>query len=279
MKKPIIALIYDFDKTLATTDMQNFGFIPKLSLTPAEFWGATNQFIKDSKVEKILAYMYVMIMECKKAGIPLTKNFLKECGDDVEFFPGVEKWFKRINQYGKSKGVKIEHYLCSSGNVEIIKGTSIYKEFKKTFGCEFYFSPETKEALWPKNAVNYTQKTQYIFRIAKGALDINDDDKINDKTTKKKIPYSNMIYFGDGVTDVPSMEIIKNGGGHAIAIGKDKDATLKKLVADRRVQYVSKPNYTENSNLDKIVKTIINYISVSNSLSNLQTNEEKNTNK
>ena len=267
MKKPIVAIMYDFDKTLSTTDMQNYSFIPALGLTPDEFWGSTGEFSKKTQVERILSYMYMMIKLSKEKGIKLTRKFLNECGKKIEYFPGVENWFKRINKYGSQHDVKVEHYLLSSGTKEIVEGSSIAKEFKEIYGCEFYFDPETQEPVWPKLAVNYTQKTQYLFRISKGATDLRDDSKINEKEKEHRIPYTNMIYLGDGMTDVPCMQVLKNNGGKSIAIYSKKDKTnVQKLVKEKRVNFAFTPNYTEGSNLDNTVKSIIKQIAVDSEL-------------
>lgn len=259
-KKTRVAIIYDFDKTLATTDMQNYSFIPSVGLTIPEFWEKTGVFCRENNSDKILGYMFMMIQTAKEAGLPLTKKFLNECGKEVKLFPGVEEWFDRINRYGKEKGIIIEHYICSSGNKEIIEGTVIAKCFKKIFGCEFVYSPVTKEAIWPKNAINYTQKTQYLYRICKGALDITDDNKVNQKIKKKRIEFKNMIYVGDGITDVPCMEIVKNAGGHAIAIMSTNKEVTKSLESDKRVQFIVKPDYRPDTKIDKMVKKIIDLI-------------------
>lgn len=267
MKKPIVAIMYDFDKTLSTTDMQNYSFIPALGMKPEEFWGATGEFSKKSEVERILSYMYMMIKLCHDKGIKLTKKFLNECGKNIEFYPGVETWFKRINKFGKENGVKVEHYLLSSGTKEIVEGSAIAKEFVKIYGCEFYFDPNTNEPVWPKQAVNYTQKTQYLFRISKGATDLRDDSKINQKESNHRIPYTNMIYLGDGMTDVPCMQVIKNNGGHSIAIYSKKDTeSIKHLVREKRVNFAFTANYTVGSNLDNTIKAIIKQIAVDNEL-------------
>lgn len=259
MRKPIIAIIYDFDKTLCTTDMQNYSFIPSLGMTPEEFWKETGKFCDQFGVEKILGYMYLMFSKCREKNIPLTKKFLAECGEKIEFFPGVETWFKRIKDFGAEHNVKIEHYLCSSGNKEIINGSKISKYFKAIFGCEFVYDPISKNAIWPKNAVNYTQKTQYLFRISKGILDISDDDNLNARTKKRRIEYHHMIYLGDGITDVPCMEIINSYGGFSIAIESSKSSqnTSKKLLDDKRVKYICRGDYKDGSKLDKLVKNII----------------------
>ena len=210
MKKPIAAILYDFDSTLAKSDMQNFGFIPALGLSPAEFWSATTRFAEESGVERTLSYLYMMVKMTKERGIKMTREWLRDMGRKIEFFPGVHTWFKRINDFGKEHGVSVEHYLISSGNMEILEGCDIAKEFKKIYACEFLFDPVSKEPVWPKLAINFTQKTQYFFRISKGVYDANDDAGVNEKRPDRRIPYTNIIYIGDGMTDIPAMIIAKN---------------------------------------------------------------------
>ena len=141
-KQPIIAIMYDFDKTLSTTDMQNYDFIPNLGMTPEEFWGGTGVFSEKYGVERILSYMYYMIAKSKEKGIKMTREYLRECGKNIKFYPGVTTWFKRINEYAESKGVIVEHYLVSSGTKEIVEGCSIYDFFTEAWGCEYYFNEE-----------------------------------------------------------------------------------------------------------------------------------------
>lgn len=273
MKKTIFALIYDFDKTLATQDMQNYEFIPSLGMTPEEFWNKTTEFGSKEKVESILSYMYMMIACAKEKNIPLTKKYLNDCGKNIKFYPGVDTWFKRINEYGKSKGIKVEHYLVSSGNLEIIQGSPIYKKFKRCFGCEFLFDEKTKEAYWPKVAINYTQKTQYIFRISKGVYDQTDDENVNKKTTNRRVRYENMVYIGDGMTDIPSMVLINQQGGSTIAIYKDENnKTLQTLLNDKRCNFVFEANYKENSQLEKTVKRLIDKAAIN---AELQSKDKK----
>jgi len=260
MAKPIVAIMYDFDKTLSTTDMQNYTFIPSLGLTPDEFWQATSEFSNKSGVERILSYMYMMIVEAKERGIKLTREYLNSCGKGIKFFPGVTTWFKRINEYGEKKGVKIEHYLVSSGTKEIIDGCSIINEFVAAYGCEYHYD-EKGEPIWPKHAINYTQKTQFFFRIAKGVFDINDDNAVNEKTTKLRIPYRNIIYLGDGMTDVACMTLVKKNGGRSIAVySGNENASVKKLYDDGRVSFICKSDYSSNSALEKIILLIIDSI-------------------
>ena len=266
MKKPIMAIMYDFDKTLSTTDMQNYAFIPALGMTPDEFWGATGEFSKKTGCERILSYMWMMIKLSKEKGIQCTQKWLNSLGKEVRYYPGVETWFKRINEYGKSKGVRVEHYLVSSGTKEIIDGTSIAKEFKKIYGCEFYYDPETKLPIWPKFAINYTQKTQYFFRISKGITN-KTDDSVNNKTVSRRIPYENMVYLGDGMTDVPCMVLVKQNNGNAIAIyNKKEQGNVSSLLRGGRVNFACLADYSENSDLDKTMKLIIDKISINHTL-------------
>ena len=268
-KKPICAILYDFDSTLARTDMQAYGFIPALGMTPAEFWGLTGQFSKETGCEKILSYLYVMNKAAKERGIKMTREFLNECGKNIEFFPGLSTWFNRINEFGREHGVTVEHYIISSGNKEILEGCSIAKEFKKIYGCEYIFDKQSGEVLWPKFAINYTQKTQYFFRISKGVTDESDDAGVNEKTIGRRIPYSNMVYIGDGMTDVPSMIIVKNNGGKSIAVYPEgKSGSIASgLYDDGRVNYFTVANYSKGSDLEKIMQLIIQGIAINHKLS------------
>ena len=259
-KKPVICIMYDFDKTLCTDDMQNFKFIPDLNMTPGEFWGKTGEFSDRTGVERILSYMYVMIEEGKKHGIEITKDYLKSCGESLIYYKGVEDWFDRINKFGASHGFKIEHYVISSGLKEIIQGSKIFNKFTGVYACEYIYDNEGR-ASWPKLVINYTQKTQFVFRISKGVKKISDDDKVNSRVKKEErhVLYKNMIYIGDGVTDIPCMQLIKDKGGNSIAVYKQSKigATTEQLSTEERTNFVCKADYSENSSLDMIVKTII----------------------
>lgn len=274
MAKTTVAILYDFDKTLCTTDMQEYDFINNLGLTPSQFWGEAGEITKQHGVDKILAYMFLMIKKCKEQGIPLTEEYLNKCGENVVLYKGVNTWFERINEYGESLGVNVEHYIVSSGTYEIIKGTPIAKYFKNIFACKYMYD-ENGEAIWPALAINYTLKTQYIFRISKGILDTTDDDNLNrtQEEHERRIAYRNMIYIGDGLTDIPCMKLLKEKGGKSIALypsGKGKK--VKVLVKDERINYVCVADYSVNSTLEKIVKLMIENMSV---LDELKTKEEK----
>lgn len=257
-EKPIIALIYDFDKTLCTTDMQNYSFIPNLGLTPGEFWGKCGELSDKTNCERILSYMYTMITECRKKGIKLTKDYLMSLGKDIVYYPGVLTWFERINKIGEELGFKVEHYVISSGTKEILEGCDIYKFFKAVYGCEFLYDEETKEPVWPKLSINYTYKTQFFYRIAKGALCQTDDAGVNGKMEGRRIPYTNMIYFGDGMTDIPCMILAKNNGGTSIAVYQEGQKNkVTDLYEDGRVNFISQADYSEGADLENVVKLVM----------------------
>ncbi len=258
-KKPIIALMYDFDKTLCTTDMQAYTFIPNLGMSADEFWKKASDLADHKKMDRILAYMYLMLDEAHIHKKPIRRNDFVALGKDLELYPGVVEWFDRINQYGKEKGVAVKHYIISSGLREIIEGSSIYKKFDDVFAGEFLYD-ENGVACWPKNVVNYTTKTQFLFRINKGVLDISNDDDLNRYTPEedRPVPFRNMIYIGDGLTDVPCMKLVKVNGGCSIAVYQSgKLSKVKDLILDQRVNFIEPADYSEGSKLDEIVKDII----------------------
>lgn len=272
MEKPIVALIYDFDKTLATNDMQAFSFIPNLGMTEKEFWGETAEFSDRTGTESVLAYLHTMIKECQERGIPLTKTYLNSLGKDVKFYEGVTTWFKRINEYADSIGIKVEHYIISSGNKEIIEGSSIAKEFKAVYGCEFLYN-RFGVAYYPKNIINYTLKTQYLWRISKGVKDVTDDKSVNSRVVDKHVEFRNMIYLGDGLTDIPCMTVVKEKGGKAIAVYQpNKKDVVEKLLDDNRVNYVCKSDFRANSTMEKLVKLILDSISITEKLLDKENN-------
>lgn len=258
-KKPIIALMYDFDKTLCTTDMQAYTFIPNLGMSANEFWAKASDLAEKHKMDRILAYMYLMLDEAHIHKKPIRRSDFVALGKDLELYPGVAEWFSRINRFGKEQGVTIKHYIISSGLREIIEGSSIYKEFDDVFAGEFLYD-ENGVACWPKNVVNYTTKTQFLFRINKGVLDISNDDDLNRFTPEedRPVPFRNMIYIGDGLTDVPCMKLVKVNGGCSIAVyQKGKQAKVKDLILDQRVNFIEPADYSEGSQLDQITKDII----------------------
>ena len=256
-KRPVVALMYDFDKTLCTKDMQEYAFIPSLGMSPKEFWTEVNDLCVAAHMDPILAYMYLMKRKAMEKGTKFTREALEYTGHDLEFFPGVKTWFDRINAFGDSVGVDVEHYIISSGLREIINGCEIKDAFKRVYACEFFYD-ENSVPCWPKNVVNNTTKTQFLFRINKGVLDISDDESVNNYTPQeeRRVPFTNMIYIGDGLTDVPCMKLVKLNGGYSIAVYQNMEK-VKGLVAANRVDFVFPADYSENGPLEETVEDII----------------------
>ncbi|MBE6217040.1 MAG: haloacid dehalogenase-like hydrolase [Bacteroidales bacterium] len=273
-KKPIVALIYDFDGTLSPGNMQEFGFIQAIGKSPKEFWQESDNIAVGQDASNILSYMKLMFDEARKAGIKLRREDFKRFGASVELFEGVTEWFGLINSYGNQKGVRIEHYINSSGLAEMIEGTAIAKEFKRIFACTFIYN-DNGEAEWPGVAVDYTAKTQFIFKINKGILSIRDNKKVNESKDedKKRVPFPHMIYFGDGETDVPCMKIVKMFGGNSIAVYnpeiKKKVNVAKKLLRQKRVNFITPATYTKESRTYQVVCAIIDKIKADYDLANL----------
>ena len=258
-EKPTIALLYDFDKTLCTKDMQEYSFIPKVNMRAEDFWCEATNLAKSEKMDGVLAYMYLMLEKSRDARQPIHRKDFVDLGEDLEFFPGVESWFERINEVGNRVDANVEHYIISSGLREIIEGSKIFDAFKEVFACEFFYD-FNGVACWPKNAVNYTTKTQFLFRINKGVLDISNDKDLNKYTMDedRPIPFRNMIYIGDGLTDVPCMKLVKVNGGHSIAVYQDggKEKVNELLKADR-VDFLSQADYSKDSELDLMVQDMM----------------------
>ncbi|MBR6678243.1 MAG: haloacid dehalogenase-like hydrolase [Oscillospiraceae bacterium] len=256
---PIIAILYDFDKTLCTTDMQDYSFIPSLGYTPREFWQIANNFGSENRMDGILAYMYTMIRECGAKGIKLDRAYLVNAGRNIELFPGVREWFERINAFGESVGVQVEHYIISSGLREIIEGSGISHEFREIYASEFYYD-EGGNAIWPKLDVNFTNKTQFVYRINKGVLDVAEDRALNASMPddSKRVPFTNMIYIGDGLSDVPCMKMMRAYGGEAIAVHQESNrAGVEDLLRKGRVDFIFPADYREGGALDRTMKNII----------------------
>ena len=263
--------MYDFDKTLCARDMQEYTFFPSLGIDANGFWNEANKLRENCKMDQVLSYMYLMFKKTVENNRSLKRDYLNSMGENIELFPGVMEWFDRINEYGKSLGFEIEHYIISSGLKEIIEGCPIGDKFKCIYASEFFYN-EDGNAMWPNLAVNYTNKTQFLMRINKGILDISDDNSLNDKMLDdaRRISTSNMIYIGDGYTDVPCMKLTKENGGVSIAVYTDKNYdTAKKLLLDGRINYMVKSDYNDGTEIDEIVKKTIKSMSINTELKNI----------
>ncbi len=276
-RKPIVAIMYDFDKTLCTKNMQEYSFIPDIGLSETEFWDASNELSKKLQMDGILAYMWQMISESRKKSKSIhRKDFVRQ-GKNLEFYEGVNEWFDRINEFGKEIGIQVEHYIISSGLKEIIEGSSIYKKFKEVYACEFMYD-ENDIACWPKNVVNYTTKTQFLFRINKGVSDLSDDKTLNDfvPEDERRIPFRNMIYIADGITDVPCMKLVKVNGGYSVAVYQKKTKKqAEELFRDGRVNYIVPADYKKDSDLDKLIKDVMSEIASKDKLIRMQLKQRR----
>lgn len=266
-----IAIAYDFDGTLAPGNMQEHSFIPKLGINKDQFWKASGVMAKEQDMDHILAYMKLMLQKAEEKHIPVTRKAFLDHGREIRFFKGLDSFFDLINQYASEKDAQIDHHIISSGIRDIIKGTSIARNFKNIFASGFLFDANDV-AIWPALAINYTNKTQYLFRINKGIDNSFDDTLINKyvEHDKRPIPFPKMIYLGDGETDVPAMKMIKQEGGTAIAVydphKRNKKGKLsakqicEELIMQNRADYIAPADYTENSKLFKIITVLINKI-------------------
>lgn len=261
-EKPVLAICYDFDKTLSPTDMQAQGYIQAVYGDDVpSFWKESNQMAEDNEMDTNLAYMYMMVRKAH-GHIVLTKKTLEEYGSKVTLFPGVEEWFRRIKDYGSEHNVIVEHYIISSGLKEMIEGTSAAKSgsFEKIYASSFMYDDDDVP-IWPAQVINYTNKTQFLFRIEKGVLDINDSG-VNDFFPDEdiRVPFRNMVYIGDSDTDIPCMKLVNSYGGHSIGVFNndtlDKTKVFK-MFRDNRIKFFAPADYTEGSELDILVKAII----------------------
>jgi phosphoserine phosphatase len=267
MPKKLIpmAIAYDFDGTLAPGNMQEYDFIPALNMVSREFWAGVEDTAKKHEMDPILAYMWETLRQADKADVRVHRSDFREFGKNITLFPGVADWFKRINAYARSKGVRLEHFIISSGIREMVEGTPIYREFKKVYASGFMFD-HNGVACWPALAVNYTTKTQYLFRINKGSLDVHDNSVINKFVPKdqRPMPFENMIFVGDGETDIPCMRLVKDQGGHSIAVyNSSKRGTRRhaeQLIKDGRATLAAPADFLDGSTIDRCVKAIIDKV-------------------
>lgn len=274
---PIAALIYDYDHTLSPRDMQEFSFLPGLGVDADAFWASCRQTALTHQMDGVLAYMFRM-WQVARGRMRLTRAALMELGKDIAFFPGVEDWFQRIDQTGKSEGVNVEHYIISSGLKEIIEGSSIARHFKAVFAASYVYD-EKGEAVWPATALNYTNKTQYLFRINKGLLDVTNDRDLNAYTPEhmRRIPFTGMIYVGDGLTDVPCMKMTRQKGGYSIAVhAPDGSPTLADdMLLQKRADFAVPADYRPGKELERAVRGIFREIRARHDLIVLQDDEER----
>ena len=275
---PIVAICYDFDKTLSPKDMQNFELIPKLKCKIGPFWKEAGKLAKENGMDKIIAYMKLIVDKAKARKEKLSREDFNELGKSIELFPGVDSWFSRINKIGEDCHLNIEHYIISAGLKEIIDGTSIRDYFEEVYASEFCYD-EYDAPCWPAQVVNYTSKTQYLFRISKNCLDLSDEDSVNDfiPDEERRIPLKHFIYIGDSETDIPAMKIVKQGGGASIGVYNPVSCNLEKvskLLMQERIDFLMPADYSEGSKIESAVGSILHKISANNAIIDLN-NKQK----
>lgn len=260
--RPVIALIYDFDGTLSPGNMQEFSFIKALGMTPEEFWRKSNELTRRNDASGILCYMKLMLDEARHKDISLKRESFQRFGREVELYPGVAEWFSLVGDYGRAKGVTVRHYINSSGLKEMIEGTSIAREFENIYACSFLYNTDGV-AVWPAVAVDFTTKTQFLFKINKGITSVSDNSEVNRymREDERPVPFRRMIYFGDGQTDIPCMKMVRQNGGHSIAVyepgSETKRRAAERLILEERVNFVCPADYRKGGETYGVVATII----------------------
>lgn len=269
-----MVIAYDFDGTLAPGNMQEHQFLPDIGMKPTQFWGEVRKLAKDHQADEVLVYMNLMLKKADACNVPVRREDFKARGKSIELFEGVAEWFDRINSYAKQKAVDLEHVLISSGNEEIFAGTPIKKKFAQVYASKYLFN-QNGVAEWPALAINYTTKTQYLFRINKGVHDLSDNASVNRYVPKheRTVPFENMVFIGDGATDIPCFRLVKDQGGLSIAVytpnkkgGRSKaDDYLK----DGRVHCVVPANYKDGADLDRLIKAQIDAVAARHAIGGL----------
>lgn len=263
-KTPIMAICYDFDKTLSPDDMQSFTLIPSFGMCKEDFWPESNQLAKENLMDNNLAWMYQLLVKSKACRKSIRRDYFREAGQHVELYKGVDTWFQRVNRYAGQRKISVQHYIISSGLKEIIEGNMIAKEFKRIYASSYLYSADGV-AEWPAQSVNYTNKTQFIFRIAKGKFE-EYDESVNDSVSKSElyIPYENIVYIGDSTTDIPCMRLVKDKGGHSIGVYdpiRNQRRKVYQLFNDGRIDFYAPADYSSKAPLFQYIKKIIDKIS------------------
>lgn len=261
--RPRMAICYDFDKTLSPDDMQTYTVIPSFGINEEEFWRSSNELAVANLMDKHLAWMHELIRYSRLTGQSLQRTYFNSLGASVKLYEGVTEWFPSLNRYAAEKGIELEHYIISSGLKEIIEGSAVAPYFKRIYASSYLYSPDGT-AEWPAQAINYTSKTQFIFRIAKGCLE-EYDETVNDSMPESllRIPYENIVYIGDSATDIPCMRLVKSKGGFSIGVydpEKDNKERVYQLFNDDRLNFYAPADYTVGGKLSLFMRQIINEI-------------------
>jgi len=267
--RPVLAVCYDFDKTLSPDNMQAQGYLQSINYEDQEeFWKEANDIANENEMDVTLSWMHLMLRKSRGKEL-FRRDRLRKYGSGIALYPGVDTWFSRLEEYGSSRGVILEHYIISSGLREMIEGTSIAENFEKIYASSFYYD-EDGVAVWPAQVVNFTNKTQFLFRISKGVLDIN-DEAVNHyfRPEELRIPFRNMVYLGDSDTDIPCMKLVNSYGGSSIGVydpHKGNKNRVRQLIEEGRIGYFAAADYSEGTELDQLIKDIIDRTAISEKL-------------
>ena len=255
-----MAICYDFDKTLSPDNMQAQGYLQAIDYEDQDrFWAESNALASEREMDPTLAWMYLMLRKARGKEI-FRRDMLENYGARVKLYPGVMEWFSRVREYAEAEGVRVEHYVLSSGLREMIEGTEVAGEFERIYASSFFYDDDGV-AVWPAQVVNYTGKTQYLFRISKGVLDVN-DDAVNDSFAPEdlRIPFRNIVYIGDSATDIPCMKLVNSHGGYSIGVYDPETGNrdrVRRMLDENRIRYIEAADYTEGSGLDRLIRLII----------------------
>lgn len=262
------ALIYDYDGTLARGNIQENSFLPAIDMARGDFWDEVKRLTKQYDADEILVYMQLMLRKAREKGVEVTREALGKHGASSQLFNGLadHSWFTRLNAFAAERGLLLEHYILSSGTQEMIEGSLIASDFKAIFASRYIYN-EMGQADWPSLAINYTTKTQFLFRINKGIENVWDNEGINAfmPEAERPIPFSRMVFIGDGDTDIPAMKMTSHYGGHSIAAYDPKRDTrsldkIHKLISDGRVNFVAPADYSADAQMDILLKGILGRI-------------------
>ena len=258
-----IALVYDFDGTLSPKSMQDYTVLPQFGVDGPTFWPRVDAETRATGSEPMLVYMRMMIEEAQRNGRHLTRADLAALAHVIEYFPGVEQWFDMINRYVARQGggrVGIRHYIISAGNKEILDRISIARHFARIYASEYHFDGDGR-AVFPKVVVTDTTKTQFLFRINKEREELHEEINSHMAGRDRPVPFSNILYIGDGASDVPGMVVTRSNGGRAVAVYNpekpDAVEKCKTLLQAGRVDTLAEADYREDGELAKRVRMLL----------------------
>ncbi len=267
-RRNVIAIAYDFDGTLSPQPMQEYTVLPKLREKPEDFWKEVNREAKRYRAEKMLTYMRLLLEKAQEKKLEWKRDDFHEdfrkLSRKIKFFPGVDNWFGRINKFVQSRSeqrISVQHYIISSGLLELLEGISIFKHFKQVYASEYHYD-HNGIPTFPKVLITDTAKTQYLFRINKGLEDPKDSINEHMPEEQRPIPFSNIIYVGDGSTDVPSMTVTRDNGGHSLAVYREDDEgkslkICRKLLKADRVDLIAPADFRGGKALDSSMKMLL----------------------